>query len=237
MSEIAHVVRSDAFAGVERYVCVVSNALAERGHRVAVLGGHHERMRHELREDVDHTPAASTPQVFRALRARGRLALVHVHMTAAEAAALAARPWNRAPVVSTRHFPDGRGRRMPIALSSLIRRGLAEQIAISRFVAGGIGEPSIIIPNGVSPRCPAALKAPTVLMMQRLAREKEPEVGLRAWARSGLAARAWQFTVAGDGRLMPSIRSLASRPGVSASRMKAETPLAPGASPVRAKTT
>jgi glycosyltransferase involved in cell wall biosynthesis len=208
--EIAHVVRSDAFAGVERYVCVVSNALADRGHRVAVVGGDPERMRHELRETVEHAPASSTPRVFRALAAKGRLAIVHAHMTAAETAALAARPWNRAPVVSTRHFPDRRGRRIPAALSGLIRRRLAKQIAISRFVAGGIGEPSVLLPNGVPHRSPAALESPTVLMMQRLEPEKEPELGLRAWARSGLAAQGWQLAIAGDGRLMSSVRSLAA---------------------------
>lgn len=211
---IAHVVRSDAFAGVERYVCVVSNALADRGHRVAVVGGDPKRMRHELGETVDHAPARSTARVFRELAAKGPLAIVHVHMTAAETAALAAKPWHRAPVVSTRHFPDKRGRRIPTALSALIRRSLATQIAISRFVAAGIDEPSVLLPNGVSHRDPVALESPTVLMMQRLAPEKEPEVGLRAWARSGLAARGWQLAIAGDGRLMPSVRSLAAELGV-----------------------
>jgi glycosyltransferase involved in cell wall biosynthesis len=207
--EIAHVVRSNTFAGVERYVCVVSNALSERGHRVCVVGGDPDRMRDEIHEEVDHVPARSTPQAFRALVGKGRVALVHAHMTAAEAAAVAARPWNRAPLVSTRHFPDRRGRRIPMPLNGLIRRCLTEQIAISDFVARGIGEQSVLIHNGVSHRSSAALHAPTVLMMQRLEPEKEPEVGLRAWAQSGLAARGWRLTIAGGGRLLPSLRSLA----------------------------
>ncbi len=50
---VAHVVVTDAFAGVERYVCQVAGELAGRGHRVLTVGGDQLRMRAEL-------PAAST---------------------------------------------------------------------------------------------------------------------------------------------------------------------------------
>lgn len=217
MLEIAQVVRSDAFAGVERYVCLVSNALSERGHHVNVVGGEPERMRHELRDEIDHAAADSTSRVFRALVRRRRVDVVHVHMTAAELAAVAARPWHRAPLVSTRHFPDRRGRRLPWLVSRVLRRALAEQIAISGYVAGMIGEPSVLIYNGVPERDPVPLEAPMLLMMQRLEPEKDPALGLRAWAESGLANSGWRLTVAGDGQLQGALCSLAKELGVSSS--------------------
>lgn len=215
--QIAHVVRSDAFAGVERYVCVVSNALSERGHHLSVIGGEPQRMRHELRGEIEHTVASSTSRLFRALVRHRHVDLVHVHMTAAEMAGVASLPWHRAPVVSTRHFPDRRGRRLPRLVSHLIRRGLAEQIAISQYVAEMIDEPSVLIYNGVPERRPASLNAPVLLMMHRLEPEKEPDVGLRAWAESGLAKYGWRLTIAGEGRLEGALRSLAEELGVCSS--------------------
>jgi glycosyltransferase involved in cell wall biosynthesis len=174
-------------------------------------------MRTELESRVAYGPAASIRDIFTALVAGGRTDLVHAHMTAAELAAVGARPWHRAPIVATRHFPDRRGRNMPRFVASLIRRSLADQISISRFVAHGIGEASTIVPNGVRTRVAAGLKSPNVLMLQRLEVEKAPDVGLRAWAYSGLAARGWHLTVAGSGRLSSALRSLASELRMSAS--------------------
>jgi glycosyltransferase involved in cell wall biosynthesis len=211
--EIAHVVRGDTFAGVERYVCAVANALSARGHHVRVVGGD-PRMRCDLHEEVRYAAAASTFEVFTTLRFGSRPGLVHAHMTAAEAAAVAALPRHGTPIVSTRHFPDRRGRRIPKVLARLIRDRLAEQVAISRFVGRGIGEPCVLIHNGVAERAAAALEEPRVLMMQRLDSEKDPKVGIRAWARSGLAQRGWHLTVAGEGRLADALRSLAQRLGV-----------------------
>ena len=214
--EIAHVVRGDTFAGVERYVCVVANALSERGHHVKVVGGD-PRMRGELHEDVGYAAAASTFAIFTTLLSGSRPGLVHAHMTAAEAAAVAALARGRTPIVSTRHFPDRRGSRIPKVLARLIRHRLAEQVAISRFVVQGIGEPCVLIHNGVAERATAALEKPHALMMQRLDSEKDPGVGIRAWALSGLAQRGWHLTVAGEGRLTGALRSLAQQLGVSKS--------------------
>lgn len=215
--EVAHVTRSNAFAGVERYICVVANALFARGYRVRVIGGDPARMRNELNEGVRHAGAASTNEVFKALASGGRVGLVHAHMTAAEAAALAARAWHRAPVVSTRHFPDRRGHGMPHWVGHLIRRSLAEQVSISRFVAEGIAEPSVLIHNGVLAHGEAGLDSPHILMMQRLEPEKAPDVGLRAWAGSGLSQRGWRFSIAGSGQLSRSLQSLSAELGVGGS--------------------
>jgi glycosyltransferase involved in cell wall biosynthesis len=75
----------------------------------------------------------------------------------------------------------------------------------------------VLIHNGVAERPASALEEPRVLMMQRLESEKEPEVGVRAWARSGLAQRGWRLTVAGEGRLMDALRVLADDLAVSKS--------------------
>ena len=48
-----------------------------------------------------------------------------------------------------------------------------------------------------------------VVMLQRLDEEKAPDVGLRAWAASGLADRGWRLVVAGTGVLRPDLE----RPG------------------------
>lgn len=214
--EITHVVRGETFAGVERYVCDVANALSARGHRVKVVGGDF-RMLRELREEVAHAAAPSTFAVFAALRSGSPAGLVHAHMTAAEAAAVAALAVRRTPIVSTRHFPDRRGRRIPKLLTRLIKNRITEQVAISRFVVRGIGEPCVLIHNGVPERAAAALEEPRVLMMQRLDPEKEPGLGIRAWAGSGLAQRGWQLMVAGEGELANSLHSLAAELGVAKS--------------------
>jgi glycosyltransferase involved in cell wall biosynthesis len=83
-----------------------------------------------------------------------------------------------------------------------------QDIAISQFVAESIGGPSVVIPNGVPDRPQAPLEAPTVVMLQRLDTEKATDVGLRAFAHSGLAWEGWRLVVAGDGALRPSLARL-----------------------------
>ncbi len=146
---VTHAVRSDSFAGVERYVCEVVNELVARGHCVKVIGGAPERMSAELDPKVTHLRASSTAEVLRGFAQGGRVDLVHAHMTAAEVAALGARYWHCAPVIATRHFPDRRARALPTRVGGVVRLGLAEQIAISRFVADGLGERSVVVYNGV----------------------------------------------------------------------------------------
>jgi glycosyltransferase involved in cell wall biosynthesis len=135
-------------------------------------------------------------------------------MTAAEACAFLADPVVRAPVVATRHFAAERGStRRNRALSRVITRHLAADIAISEFVARSVDGPTELIPNGVASRPQAPLVAPVVVMLQRLDREKSPEVGLRAWAHSGLAQRGWQLVVAGSGVLLPELERLVAELG------------------------
>jgi glycosyltransferase involved in cell wall biosynthesis len=94
---------------------------------------------------------------------------------------------------------------------------LAAQIAISEFVGEKIGEPSKLLYNGVSTQPQAGLAVPVVLMMQRLEREKSPDVALRAWAQSGLQEQGWRLQVAGRGHLETEARRLSTEIGIDSS--------------------
>ena len=208
---VVHCVRSDAFAGVERYIASVAPELARRGWDVHVIGGDPGRMRTELGA-IRHTPAATTGAVAAQLLRCDRHTIVHAHMTAAEAAAATAQVLRRFPFVTTRHFAVARGS-SPIARAgaSLIGRAVDRQISISQFVAGAIGEPSLVILNGV----PANDRVPTpelmVLTAQRLEAEKHTDVAIHAWARSNLRDHGWRLTLAGSGRQAADLAQLVDR--------------------------
>ncbi len=215
---IVQVVRSDAFAGVERYMCQVADLLASRGHQVVVVGGDPERMRVELGKRVEHVPASSVGQAVRALLGRRDADIVHAHMTAAETAAWLAHPVQRAPIVATRHFASDRGSSAPARmLSRLVSRSISSDIAISRFVADSIAGPSVLLYSGVPNREQSPLDAPTVVMLQRLTTEKAPSVGVLAWSESGLASMGWRLVLAGGGGLHDELVAQARRLGVSES--------------------
>jgi glycosyltransferase involved in cell wall biosynthesis len=211
---VVHAVVTENFAGVERYVCDVANGLSSRGHQVEVIGGAPDRMRAELDHTVAFHPAATLAAATRALASARGADLVHVHMTTAEVGAFLARPIDHAAIVATRHFAADRGstpaRRM---LARLTARPIVTDIAISEFVARSVSGPTTLIHNGVSGRPQAALEAPVVVMLQRLDEEKAPDVGIRAWAASGLADRGWRLVVAGDGALRPEMEALVDRLG------------------------
>ena len=215
---VVHVVVTNGFAGVERYVCQVAGELARRGHRLHIIGGDPVRMRSELPDTVPHRPASHLLSAAAALATAGDADLLHVHMTAAEGAAWLARPFQRAPLVATRHFAAGRGS-SPVArgLARVTSRAIRRDIAISRFVARTIASPSVVIPNGVPERPQAALVSPTVVMLQRLDTEKAPDVGVRAFALSGLAQQGWRLVVAGQGALGPSLVRLVEELGLAGS--------------------
>jgi glycosyltransferase involved in cell wall biosynthesis len=214
---VTHAVRSDAFAGVERYVADVASEQAARGHQVTVIGGDPERMRSELPCVVTWRPARTTQDVVRALIDGAQRDIVHVHMTAAEIAGVLTRPIHRAAVVATRHFAAPRGSSAAIRLArSPIGRSLAEQISISRFVADAIGEPSSILYNGVrSQPSHSYRRARVVLCLNRLEPEKATDVALRAWAASGIADDGWMLHIAGAGTERPYLEALALDLGVA----------------------
>ena len=109
MPRVLHIVVTDLFAGVERYVCDVSTETARRGWEVAVVGGNAERMRATLGSDVRWEPGATLRESLRSVLRLGRWDICHAHMTAAETVALATRRVHRGNVVSTRHFAEEEG--------------------------------------------------------------------------------------------------------------------------------
>lgn len=213
---IVHAVRSDGFAGVERHLCDLSAAQAASGHQVTVIGGSATSMPSALDPAVPFRRATTTVDVVRALRRlRGRVDVVHAHMTAAELAAAVATP-AATPLVVTRHFAGRRGRSVfgrPAA--ALIRRRVDAQIAISRYVAGVIDEPTTVIYPGIAPdTAPPAARRPVALVVQRLEKEKATDIALRAFAAG--APAGWSLEVAGRGSELSALQTLASELGISA---------------------
>ena len=222
---ILHAIRSDGFSGVEQFVLRLARTQAADGHEVTVIGGDPPRMRPGLDEvGVEHLPAARTQEVARAVRRLARdVDVVNTHMTAADVAtvqALAPLPRSRRPaVVATCHFARPRGRVGPVAIDALVRRRIDAQISISAAVAAAIDGPSTVVYTGIESR-PAgdqAARERTVLMAQRLQPEKRTDVGVRAFAASGLASDGWMLDVAGIGPEREALERLAAELGIAAS--------------------
>jgi len=211
---VVHCVRSDGFAGVERYIATVAPELGRRGWSVRVIGGDAATMRREL-GPIPFEPAATTTAVVAQLAHCRRGELVHAHMTAAESAVLAIRMLRRVSFVSTRHFAARRGSTIGARIgAALIRRALDRQIAISQFVADSIGEPSIVLLNGVPPNDRHPAPERMVLVAQRLESEKHTQVAIDAWARSQLRHSGWRLTIAGTGRQGAELERLVEERGL-----------------------
>lgn len=222
---ILHAIRSDGFSGVEQFVLRLARTQAADGHEVHVIGGDPPRMRPGLDEEgVGHIPAARTIEVLRAVRGLAdEVDVVNTHMTAADVAtvaALATRRRSRRPaVVATCHFARPRGRVGPVPIEALVRGRIGAQIAISSAVAAAVEGPSTVVHTGIDPR-PAgdpAARERTVLMAQRLQPEKRTDVGVRAFAASGLADEGWTLEVAGIGPEREPLERLVAELGVEAS--------------------
>lgn len=221
---ILHVVRSDAFAGVERHVANLAAGQSDAGHRVRVVGGDVAAMRSALQgRDVPVTAAATTAAALRAARSTTLVGrgpdVVHAHMTAAELAVTLVPSLRGVPVVATRHFARHRGSStLARRVGGLVARRIDAQVAISEYVAARIDGPSTVVYPGVPVReVPTAQRRPVVLVVQRLEAEKSTDVAVRAFAASGLAARGWSLQVAGDGSQRAPLQALAAELGVATS--------------------
>ena len=215
---VAHVVCSEGFAGVERYVLQSALSLREAGCDVTVVGGAVDTMGAPLREEgVGWAPALTVRQAYRALRGLGRVDVLDSHMTEADTAAVAAGLVGRIPVVSTRHFAAPRGAD-PVrrAVASLVGARVAHQIAISRFVAENVEGDSTVVHTGVPdvPDVDDAARERTVLVLQRLEAEKSTDVAVRAWAAAG-RRDGWRLRIVGDGAERAALGELADRLGVA----------------------
>jgi glycosyltransferase involved in cell wall biosynthesis len=213
---IVQAVRSDSFAGVEQYVALVASELGRRGHQVRVIGGDAEHMARRLPAEVHHAPAASTLDVARALRRCSGADLVHVHMSAAEVAAIATRLRLGAPIVTTRHFATPRGsgpwaRPLRCLAGAIIDR----QVAVSDFVRSRIDGTATVVPSGVTPQAAGAYpRDPYLLVVSRLAPEKDVATAVRGFARSMLADDGWRLVVIGRGSLETALREEAARAAI-----------------------
>lgn len=222
VTRIVHLVCSDRFAGVERYIAYVAPALAARGHDVAVIGGHPTRMVEAMGPGVDFHPAATSRHAAVALARVGRHHdIVHAHMTDAEAVAVLLRPVTSARVVATLHFTQPRGGHgLKRVAAQHVGRKITTQIAISEHVAQHAGvSDAVIVPNGV-PSAHSPSEEPrdrVVLVAQRFEAEKDSATALHAWAASGLAADGWRLTMAGEGQEGAALRALADSLGIGTS--------------------
>jgi glycosyltransferase involved in cell wall biosynthesis len=205
---IAHVVRSDSFAGVERYIHLVAPRLAAKGCEVTVIGGDPTNML-QLSESVRVLPASTTFDAASQLFHLGPMDIVHAHMTAAELAAVLTKLRHRARLVATVHFASPRGSGRTAAPIRLLGSFIDEQIAISQFVARNVVV-SRVLPNGVELAAPGPSKRDrSVLVMQRLEAEKHTGMALRAWSASNLRREGWRLSIAGRGSELPELRRLA----------------------------
>ena len=167
---------------------------------------------------VAHLPAARTHEVTAGFPHRTPADLIHVHMTAAEWAAVLAWPVVRAPLVTTRHFAARRGGSVAARFGSLaVRRRLAVQISISNFVAGAVGEPTETLLNGVADDEPVDPVERVVLVAQRLEPEKRTTEALDAWVASGLEEDGWKLVIAGDGSERPQLEAAVTQAGFATS--------------------
>lgn len=215
---IVHAIRSDGYAGVESHVAGLAAGQAAAGHAVAVVGGEPVAMRRALSTGrIVHRPAATVPAVVREVDALRHFDVLHVHMTAAEVAAVVAvRAWSR-PVVTTRHFAGHRGASKLGGLAApLIVRRIDAQIAISAYVADAVEGPSTVVHPGLPVAEPGVRegRSRTVLVVQRLEAEKRTEDAIEIFARAGLARRGWRLTIAGDGARRRSLEAQARALGV-----------------------
>ncbi len=216
---VAHVVCTESFAGVERYVTVLSAAMARAGWEVVILGGDRQALLSHLQNaQVSWVPAPTVCAAVVQLRKLRPFDVVHAHMTDAEVASVIAMLGTGVPVVCTRHFAQPRGSSaIRKSVSSLTARRIHTQIAISEFVSSRIeGVSTVIVPgvDNVDDIRPSAERDNQVLMAQRLEPEKRADLGIEAWAASGLAAQGWTLVIAGEGSERRRLVALADELGV-----------------------
>jgi glycosyltransferase involved in cell wall biosynthesis len=211
---VVHVVCTNAFAGVERYVRDAAIAHARRGAKVHVIGGDSSMRTALAPAGVSWSPGATVPRAIRALRALPTPDVIVTHMTAADVAASLANLGNRVPIVSVRHFAAPRGSH-PLA-TPLIRaaeRHNVSEIAVSNAVAAHCAPGVRVIRTGTSMiDDDGTEREPFVLVAQRLEAEKSTDDALQAWALA--APLGWRMVVAGDGARLEHLRELAKQLGV-----------------------
>ena len=163
--------------------------------------------------------AGSAPPVAALSLARGgRRDVVHTHLSHADAVGVLTIPAHRGRLVATRHIAGIRGSSAAARnIGRAVSKALACEIAISRFVAAALERsPSEILHNGVALNDSAYdVDSRTVLVAQRLEREKDTATAIRAWAQSSLPSAGWQLDICGDGSERAALEWLARSAGVA----------------------
>lgn len=163
---------------------------------------------------LDTLPAVTTAEAVRQLSRIGRTDIVHAHMSAAELAAVLTVPCHRARVVATRHFATSRGSGLARVALYPVGVALAEQIAISQFVASHV-DSTVVLPNGVESADPGpSTRRRAILVMQRLEEEKRTDIALKAWLLSTLRHYGWRLLIAGRGSKRAELKQLCSQLGL-----------------------
>ncbi len=185
-------------------MCQVANGLDRRGHHLTVIGGDPDRMRcgARRRDRVPRRPPRSSgpPGCWPATRPRRRGPRPHDRGRGRGVAGptVPAGPHRGHPPLPRR---TGAAAPWPGSLAQVTSRSLARDIAISQFVAHGVPGPvRAALQRGARPAPGRPGRAGLVLMLNRLTAEKRPELGIRAWAASGLGEAGWRLVVAGVGR-------------------------------------
>lgn len=219
---IVHVVCSDGFAGVERYIASLSVGLAERGIDVLVIGGSPVAMPAALAgSSVRWRPGGSMRAALSELRRAGLTDVINTHMSQADLIGVLHRATRRGgaliPLVSTRHFGSPRGSNaLTRWLFAALGQRITAQLSISRFVADNVDGQSDVVYTGVSVAERVELRQPFVLVAQRLEPEKCTDLALRAWAQSKARNEGWTLRIAGEGSERARLEALAGELGISA---------------------
>ncbi len=215
---VVHVVCSEAFAGVERYVLGSALALYGSGCAVSVIGGGRDTMGAALAEaGVAWYPGATTTIAARVLRRIRDADVVMSHMTYADLAAALAQGRHQAPIVSVRHFAGLRGSN-PVSrrIGAFAGRRISAQLAISQFVADSVEGDAVVVHTGVPavPDVDDARREPFVLVLQRLEAEKRTDVALRAWS-AAERPEGWRLVLVGEGAEEEALRRLVVELGIA----------------------
>lgn len=206
--KVVHLVRSNAFAGVERYVATTASAMASSA-EVTVVGGDPATMP-VVMSGVRWMSGSTRFDAARSLRRIGPVDVINSHMTDSDLIAAMYAP-RVAALVSTRHFAAPRGASLPArAAGELAGRRFRAQLSISQYVADHIGSASTVVHTGIrSAEDRLSEPEPIVLVVQRLEPEKATDVAVRAWAASTGPERGWRFVVLGDGSQRERLERLA----------------------------
>ncbi len=166
---------------------------------------------------VEFIPAASMSDAMRALKAVKSPDVINTHMTEADLVGAVSTVFRGGRLVSTRHFASRRGSKALLRpVFSWAGQRFSAQIAISHFVADAIEGDSVVVHTGVADAPAAATEERdrTVLVAQRLEREKDTATAIRAWSRTTAARNGWRLVVAGDGVERDELARLAHELGV-----------------------